>query len=161
MKDGSKLGRWLPLCLLPASVLWIALFASRAWLSVLRYCAEHYDFGIYVQAIARFSLREFNPWLSARGVHVFNDHFDPILLVAAVFRVFAPAHIAGLLTEHLFVLGALVPVLWLWRRGDLGGLEATTLGAVLLFSVGTIDAVLFPIHPTTWTILPAVLIGAA
>jgi uncharacterized membrane protein len=139
---------------------WLVLFGSFGWITVRRYCAEHYDFGIYVQALGGFSWRDLNPWLSARGVHIFNDHFDPILLAGLVFRlVFSPS-VAALLTEQAMVLGSILPVLWLWKKEDLGSREAFTLCALLLLSAGTVDAALFPVHPTTWTLLPAMLIGA-
>lgn len=140
---------------------WFILFGSYGWTIVLRYCAEHFDFGIYSQAIARFSWREPNPWLSARGLHIFNDHFDPILLGALFFRPFLSPSIAALLTEQVFMLASVIPVAWLWRKGDLGGIEALTVSGLLLFSAGTVDAVLFPVHPTTWTVFPAMLLAAA
>jgi len=140
---------------------WLILFGSYGWTTVPRYCAEHFDFGIYVQAIARFSWHELNPWLSARGVHIFNDHFDPILFGALFFRPFFSPPIAGLLAEQTFVLGSVLPIAWLWKRKDIGGREAFAVCSLLLLSAGTVDAVLFPIHPTTWTLFPATLLAAA
>ncbi len=128
---------------------------------MLRYCAEHFDFGIYTQAIAGFSLHDLNPWLSARGLHIFTDHFDPIVLAALLFRPFFSPSISALLAEQSFVLASLIPVAWLWSKRDIGGLEAFTLSGLLLFSAGTVDAVLFPVHPTTWTLFPAMLLAAA
>ena len=151
----------LGVALLFLVAVWFTLFGSQSWISVLRYCAEHFDFGIYTQAIAGFSLHDLNPWLSARGVHIFNDHFDPILLAALLFRPFFSPSISALLTEHGFVLASLVPLVWLWMKRDIGGLEALTLSALLLFSAGTVDAVVYPVHPTTWTLFPAMLLAAA
>ncbi len=141
--------------------IWFVLFGTQGWTSVLRYCAEHFDFAIYTQAIAGFSLHDLNPWLSARGLHIFNDHFDPIVLAALLFRPFTSPSISALLTEQGFVLASLIPVAWLWMKRDIGGLEAFTLGGLLLFSAGTVDAALFPVHPTTWTLFPAMLLAAA
>ncbi len=147
------------LALLPVG--WLILFGSYGWTTVPRYCAEHYDFGIYVQAIAGFSWHDLNPWLSARGVHIFNDHFDPILLTAVLFRTFLSPSLAALVTEQAFILASLLPIAWLWSRGRLGGIEALTLCSLLLFSAGTVDAALFPVHPTTWSLFPAMLLAAA
>jgi uncharacterized membrane protein len=140
---------------------WLALFGSYGWAIVLRYCAEHYDFGIYTQAIAGFSLHDLNPWLSARGLHIFNDHFDPIVLAALLFRPFFSPSISALFAEQGFVLASLIPVAWLWKKRDIGRVEAFTVSGLVLFSAGTVDAVLFPVHPTTWTLFPAMLLAAA
>ncbi|HXN40683.1 MAG TPA: DUF2079 domain-containing protein, partial [Myxococcaceae bacterium] len=128
---------------------------------MLRYCAEHFDFGIYTQAIAGFSPRDLNPWVSAIGLRIFNDHFDPIVLAALLFRPFFSPSISALLAEQGFVLASLIPVVWLWKKRDVGGLEALTISGLLLFSAGTINAVLFPVHPATWALFPAMLLAAA
>jgi uncharacterized membrane protein len=154
-------GATFPAALLVLCGAWAALFITQAGATVLRYCAEHYDFGIYVQAIARFSWGDLNPWLSARGLRIFNDHFDPLLLAAVIPRLALPPHWAGFASEQLFVLGSTLPIAWLWRKGGLGGWDALLCCALLLFSIGTLDAVLFPIHPTTWSLFPAALLGVA
>ena len=154
-------GWFFPIGLAVLAFAWLTLFGSYGWTTVPRYCAEHYDFGIYVQAIAGFSWHDLNPWLSARGVHIFNDHFDPILLTALLFRPFLSASLAALVTEQTFILASLLPVAWLWSRGRLGGIEALMLCSLLLFSAGTVDAAFFPVHPTTWTLLPAMLLAVA
>ena len=154
-------GWFFPVGLVLLVTAWLILFGSYGWMLVTRYCAEHFDFGIYVQAIAGFSWHDLNPWLSARGVHIFNDHFDPIVLTALLFRSFLSPSWAALVTEQTFILASLLPIAWLWAKGRLGGIEALTLCSLLLFSVGTVDAAAFPVHPTTWTLFPAMLLAVA
>jgi hypothetical protein len=49
----------------------------------LNSCFNVNDFGLYQQAIYEFAdTLSFNPYISLRGVRVFNDHFDPAALLA-------------------------------------------------------------------------------
>ena len=49
-------------------------------------CQNVIDFGIYQQAIYDIWTKfELNPYISVRHIKIFNDHFDPIVYLAAVF----------------------------------------------------------------------------
>ena len=122
---------------------------------------EHaFDLGLYSQAVYRLSWSDPNPWLTIRQSNIFNDHFEPILWVAApLARLIDPA-LAGALVELLFVLASPLSVIWLWKRGVVGAGAAVVAIAYMLHNRGTVSAILFPFHPTTWAILPAAWLGA-
>lgn len=158
----SLVRRWLGALVLPAILLaWALLVVAPVWHQAARYCFTHYDLGIYTQALARLSLSDPNPWLSARQVHIFNDHFDPVLWLARPLREILPPVQAGLLAEALFVLLSVVPLLWLHARGLLDRASTALLCALLLLNSSAVDAVAFPIHPTTWAVLPWTLLAVA
>lgn len=119
-----------------------------------------YDLGLFSQTLLLLQ-DEINPFNTVRGVHAFADHFDPVLfLVAPWVRFFDPA-LSVTLIEALFVLGG-VAVLWLHvRRGQLLPNMALTLGGLHLFSYATLDALHYPVHPTTWATLPVLVLGYA
>ncbi|NMO17740.1 DUF2079 domain-containing protein [Pyxidicoccus fallax] len=142
-------------------LLWAVFVVTPVWFQTAQLCFAHYDLGIYTQALARMSLDDPNPWLSARQVRIFNDHFDPILWLAKPLVPVLSAMWAAVVTETLLVLLSTVPILWLHARGQLDRLSTTLLCAFLLLSPATTDAVKFAIHPTTWTMLPFVLLGIA
>jgi Predicted membrane protein (DUF2079) len=154
--------RWLTVCaLLPVVLLFAGVVVGPVWLEAARHCFSHYDFGIYVQALARISLDDLNPWLSGRQVRIFNDHFDPVLLLAVpLASVLTPPH-AALVVETLFVGLSIAPLVWLHAQGRLGLRALVLLGAMLLLNISTVNAVRFPIHPTTWAMLPMVWLGVA
>ncbi|QSQ18804.1 DUF2079 domain-containing protein [Pyxidicoccus parkwayensis] len=142
-------------------LLWAGLVVVPVWLQASHVCFSHYDLGIYVQGLARLSLDDVNPWLSARQIRIFNDHFDPVLWVARpLVGVLSPMW-AALVAEVLFVLLATAPLLWLHVRGQLDGVSTALLCALLLLSPSTLDAVMYPVHPTTWSMLPLVVLGLA
>ena len=142
-------------------VIWAVLVVAPIWLQSLHGCFSHYDLGIYTQALARLSLDDPNPWLSARQIRIFNDHFDPILWLARpLVEVMSPMW-AALVAEALIVLLSAVPLLWLHVRGHLDRVSTALLCMLLLLSPSTVDAVMFPIHPTTWSMLPFMLLGLA
>lgn len=140
---------------------WGLLVVAPTWVQAARACFANYDTGIYSQAIGRMSLANPNPWLTGRQAAIFNDHFDPILWLAQPLAEVLPAMWAGLVTESLFVLLALVPLLWLHARGLLSRASTVLTASLLLLSVGAVDALKYPIHPTTWSVLPWVLAGVA
>lgn len=141
--------------MLPGLVLlWLGVVVIPVWLQAARMCFASYDLGIYTQALARLSLQDPNPWLSIRQVHIFADHFDPVLWLARPLVTVLPAKWAGLVAEAAFVLLSLAPLVWLQARGLLDRASTALLGALLLFNPGTTAALTFPIHPTTWAMLP-------
>jgi uncharacterized membrane protein len=122
---------------------------------------HNFDLGIYGQAIYRLSWSEPNPWLTLRETRIFNDHFDPILWIAApVAKGIEPA-MAGALVELAFVLASPLAVVWLWQRALLNAPMAAVAIFYLLHGRGTILAILYPFHPTTWAILPMAALSAS
>ncbi|AGC41826.1 hypothetical protein MYSTI_00476 [Myxococcus stipitatus DSM 14675] len=163
--DAASHGRlrlWLGHLSLPLVVLaWGLFVVAPTWVQAARACFPNFDLGIYTQAFARLSFADPNPWLSGRQIFLFNDHFDPILWLAQPLTEVLPAMWAGLVAESLFVLLSLVPLLWLHARGLLSRASTVLAAGLLLLSVGAVDALRFPIHPTTWSVLPWVLAGVA
>ncbi|MFP2909741.1 DUF2079 domain-containing protein [Pyxidicoccus sp. 3LFB2] len=142
-------------------IVWMGLVVLPIWLQSVHGCFSHYDLGIYTQALARLSLDDPNPWLSARQIRIFNDHFDPVLWLARpLVGVLSPMW-AALVAEALLVLLATAPLLWLHAKGRLDRTSTALLCALLLLSPSAVDAVMFPIHPTTWSMLPFILLGLA
>ncbi|WP_164014735.1 DUF2079 domain-containing protein [Pyxidicoccus trucidator] len=142
-------------------VVWMGLVVLPIWLQSVHGCFSHYDLGIYTQALARLSLDDPNPWLSARQIRIFNDHFDPVLWLARpLVGVLSPMW-AALVAEALLVLLSTAPLLWLHAKGRLDRTSTALLCALLLLSPSAVDAVMFPIHPTTWAMPAFVLLGLA
>ncbi|MCY0997338.1 DUF2079 domain-containing protein [Myxococcus sp. MISCRS1] len=137
------------------------LVVTPVWFQAARACFPNFDLGIYSQAVARLSLAQPNPWISARQVFIFNDHFDPILWVAHPLARLVPPMWAALLVEALFVLLTVAPLLWLQTKGLLSRRTLVLPAAILLLSPSVVEALKFPVHPTTWSVLPWVLTGVA
>ena len=133
---------------------------SGVWRAASAYCFHHEDLGIYAEALARLSWSSPNPFLTGRGLHLFNDHFDPILFAALPFRWAVSPWRAGLVAESLFVLGACVPLWWLAREKQLSPFMTLVATALLLASPAVTGAVRFPVHPTTWAIAPMMVVVA-
>ncbi|HEY1088916.1 MAG TPA: hypothetical protein VGE37_14530, partial [Archangium sp.] len=77
----------------------VLLVTGPIWLRASAFGFSNYDLGIYSQALARLAIDPPNPWLSGRQIHVFNDHFDPILFLVAPFTRLFPAAQVGLAME--------------------------------------------------------------
>ena len=118
-------------------------------------CHNAMDFGIYQQAIYDISLDNLNPFISVRKINILNDHFDPVIFLAALFtKVAGQGFIQLLVFEWAFLLGLLLSILWFFRKEDSPlmaswpYLLSTVMAKLLLYPL------LFPIHPTTWSCLP-------
>ncbi|NTX40046.1 DUF2079 domain-containing protein [Myxococcus sp. CA033] len=163
--DDSSPGRarrWPGMLALPFVVLvWFVFVVAPVWIQAAHACFSHFDLGIYTQALARMSLAEPNPWLTGRQVYIFNDHFDPILWVVRPLVEVLPPMWASLVGEALFVLLAVAPLLWLQARGLLSRAATGLMAAFLLLTPSAVEALKFPIHPTTWSALPWVMTGVA
>jgi hypothetical protein len=114
-------------------------------------CVNAVDFSIYQQgAVELADGVGWNPYSSVRGVRIFNDHFDPVLLVAAGFL-----EVVGSAPSALIIFE------WLWWVALLVGIYCSSDKSSRLFLVSLAflsrwlwGAFLFPIHPTTWAALP-------
>ena len=116
-------------------------------------CYNAADFSIYQQAIYDIlTLRDANPFVSIRNIHIFNDHFDPIIYLAVVFTIlFGQGFQQLLVFEWLFYAAVIFSVVYIFRSNiekAIGYLFCLVLTKLFLFGL------LYPIHPTTWACLP-------
>jgi hypothetical protein len=112
-------------------------------------CTLYYDLGLYTEGIMQLGADTLNPVLSARRLRLFNDHFDPIVWLAAPWVRLAPPY-SGIIFESVVLWVATLPLWAMVRRRTLPQRSAQLLSGLILFNVGTVAAAYFPIHPTTW-----------
>jgi hypothetical protein len=134
----------------------ILLVWAPAEILFSNYCFNNYDLGIYAQAIHRLSLSDPNPWLSVRNIHLFNDHFDPILFLVTPFKGLTSPPLLAIRTEMLIALAGIIPLAVLAYRKTLSLVGFVFSACFLLFSPVVVDAYFYPVHPGTWAILPLV-----
>src|SRR3989338_8693132 len=86
--------------------------------SILHNCIHAIDFSIYQQAIYDISSNlKLNPFNTVRGTFIFLDHFDPILLLAALFIWFFGANPINLLIfEFLWYMGIVIFLIYIFRN---------------------------------------------
>ena len=111
-------------------------------------CLNSYDFGIYQQAIYdSFSYLNPNPFLSVRNIHALQDHFDPIFLLAGPWSaLFNYSPYSLLVFEWFFVVATLIALIYFSNDTK----SALFWSLMLLWNRGLLNALNFPIHPTTW-----------
>ena len=124
-------------------------------LSLAHTCLYTIDFSIYQQAIYdSFATKEANPFLTIRNIHILQDHFDPIFLLAGPWAaLFNYSPYSLLVFEWLFLLSTLGVLI---RYSQNAGV-ALLWSFLLLFNRGILGAMAYPIHPTTWAMLPMTL----
>lgn len=141
---------------IPEIITFATLFVYFLWIffTIDGHRLGVFDYGIYQQALFELSLfQRFNPYISLRDVLIFNDHFDPILIVVApIARFLSWAPWTGAFIEICFISGTLFFLLGLIRSYSLT--SRLFLISLLLFSRPLIEAVIFPLHPSTWALLP-------
>lgn len=134
-------------------VLWSVYRAAAS------YCFHFYDLGIYAEALTRIGLRDPNPWVNGRQLYIFNDHFDPVLFLAAPIAQRMSPVTGALVVEWLFVVAAALPLVWAARRDLLTSSQAAFALTLIWLSPSVVAALRFPVHPTTWAVAPMIWLG--
>ncbi|MCX7835793.1 MAG: DUF2079 domain-containing protein [bacterium] len=123
----------------------------------LTFRTSGWDLGIYHQALSALSkLENLNPLVSIRMLHIFQDHFDLLLIpISFIFRLWNSAVLLLILDQFFTVLG-LIPIVLATEKIVQGKSpsQATFLrfsvSIVYLFSDFLWSAIYFPSHPTHW-----------
>ncbi|OIQ18352.1 MAG: hypothetical protein BM556_08820 [Bacteriovorax sp. MedPE-SWde] len=112
------------------------------------------DYTIYQQAIYDLSLFEtWNPFNTIRNVFIFNEHFDPVIFLAAPFvRLLSYTPSSLLIFEWLWYL-AFALFIFTKQRESIQK-HPLFFVALILFSRSILGGLLYPAHPVTWAILP-------
>lgn len=131
------------------------------WLKTAQHGFHNYDLGIFAQALQAIRLDDLNPFLPALNMPIFNDHFDPILILFAPLARLLPPAYAALTIEHMLVLLSPLPILLLCRKAPHHFAYACLATTYLLFNRGMMSALSFPVHPTTWASFFIVLFAMA
>lgn len=134
------------------------MFVMFVWLPVefgwIDSCFNNYDLGIYGQAISLLSLNNLNPWLSTRDIHLFNDHFDPILFFATFLTQWWHPALVMIRVEMIALLIASAAPLWLAKKSLISNPIAIFAALLIGFGPMTLDAAFYPAHPGTWSLAP-------
>ncbi len=139
-------------------VIFIVLVPIDVIFQHLAFRSSGWDLGIYHQALSQLSrFDSLNPFVSVHQQHIFNDHFDPILLIVApLFNLWNSAILLIVIDLAMTLIG-LVPILLLLEK-KLAGMVDARRGQYLrlvvvcgyLFNDFLWKALLFPSHPTQW-----------
>lgn len=140
--------------------LWIILIAfflvSVLYFNIKSYfytCISATDFSIYQEAIYKMAnFESLNPYVIVRDIKIFNDHFDPIIILAApVVRLFS-YHPTSLLFFQMFWVVLSLILIYRFKRADSSDGEIIFSLLLLIFSRGLVGGLVFPIHPVTWSV---------
>ena len=140
---------------------YLTLVTGHVLVEVYNDCTLYYDVGIYAEGMRKLSLHDFNPWLGARAVYLFADHFDPIVWLAAPLAKLGPAPYGAVVAEALFMLASVIPLFAAAAHGYLAQRTTLLLAVLTLFNAGAMTAVHYPLHPTTWAMAPMVATSLA
>lgn len=117
---------------------------------VLYNCFHAYDLGLYQQAFINMADGNWNPYLTIRGLNIFNDHFMPIIFTSIPFvwiSNYSPFSMI-FLEWFYYITFIIVTFLYVKPRGLGRALFAVFM---IVFSKGVMSAIEFPIHPGTWS----------
>jgi uncharacterized membrane protein len=136
--------------------LFIPLFTNvkRSWDMFL----NTVDFSIYQQALYEIAAgNSWNPYLTIRNVNVLNDHFDPAIYLGALWVWLFGESVTGLMIfEWLWFFFGALSLYWINRNETFDYKSALFVMFAYTFSRGALQGVEFPIHPTTWSIVPCI-----
>ena len=138
-------------------LLLLSLFSPLIYniVSLANNCENVADFSIYQQAIYdSFALKNPNPFLTIRNVHILQDHFDPVFLLAGPWAaLFNYSPYSLLVFEWLFLVATLGVLIYFSKDTR----SILLWSFLLLWNRGIIHAIGYPLHPTTWSMLPITL----
>jgi hypothetical protein len=145
-----------------------SLFYTHNVKAYLNHCLNSSDLGIYAQGIFELNFKNLNPFVTVRGIAIFNDHFDPIIFLAKLFLTLTDHKIEMLILFELLI--CLLTILFFYYQSlqscvhkDLSYkrkiLYVVYLSCLILLSKPLWNAVLYPVHPTTWSFLITMMLG--
>lgn len=121
-------------------------------------CFPALDFSIHQEAIYRLAnFESFNPYLLIRGINIFSDHFDPIIVLGIPFVWLFGFHPVGLLIFQMSWFVGMFYLPWkIYKKSSAKDKNLVFLFslAIIVFSRGLIGGLVFPLHPVTWSMLP-------
>lgn len=122
-------------------------------------CFNAVDFSIYLQTVYEITTGDFNPYITIRALRFFTDHFDPIIFLPALFLKIVGTKAASLMVfEWLTIVAAiLVSAKILLKKFPLW--QVAILSSIIILNKPVLIALRFPVHPSTWTVLPVILLG--
>lgn len=139
--------------ILALGLLLLALAANLNKASLLFINAA--DFAIYQKALLDIAAGvSSNPYVPITDLKILNDHFDPAIYIGAFFAWLFDFRLYGFIVFE-----------WLWFVASVAFIakvsETRTQAAwgifLTVFSRGLLEGIEFPIHPTTWSMLPAMV----
>ncbi len=133
-------------CGLAAWLCWNA----RLWLAWRANQLPAFDFGIFAQLSGSLARGGGGRLSLLNNTHWLGDHFQPVFWVVAPVIRLAASPYALIVVETGLVAAAAVPVARLALRAGAPPVAALGLSIATLLHRATWDAVLFPVHPTTW-----------
>jgi hypothetical protein len=115
-------------------------------------CLNVFDFGIYQQAIYEIaSGHGLNPYASLRNLKILNDHFDPIIILAAPWvKLFNFEAYSLILWEWFFYISFPLLAFFLFKKHERR--ETLLLLFMIFFSKGLLNGTIYPIHASFWSI---------
>jgi hypothetical protein len=117
---------------------------------ILNNCFHAYDLGLYQQAFYNMASGDFNPYLTIRGLHIFNDHFMTMIFTSIPFVWAFDYHPTSMIfLEWSYYVLFLFTIYFTVRKRQKGEILIALFLAI--FSKGILSALEFPIHPGTWS----------
>lgn len=117
---------------------------------ILNNCFHAYDLGLYQQAFYNMASGDLNPYLTIRGLHIFNDHFMPIIFTSIPFVWAFDYHPTSMIfLEWSYYVLFLFAIYFTIRKRPKNEILIALFLAI--FSKGILSALEFPIHPGTWS----------
>lgn len=126
------------------------LVLIKSFIVLKNNCLNWMDIGIYHQALVNMFHNDWNPFITLRGLNIFNDHFDPIVIVGAVIvQLFGSQIEATLVLEWVL----LISFVFLIRNLKKHWLPAEWILFLFLFcfSRGMLTALDYPAHASVWS----------
>lgn len=125
-------------------------------------CAQTVDYSIYQEAMLKIaSFKGLNPYIYVRDIHIFNDHFDPIIILMSPLIWLMGFHEASpLVVEWLWVFSSIPVSYVLIKKNNKKNYISKFLSIAILisFSKAILSGAVFSIHPTTWLLTPSILL---
>jgi uncharacterized membrane protein len=132
----------------------VGLVLSANIQGILYNCFNAVDFGIYLQGIYGITMGDFNPYLTVRDLKLFTDHFDPINFLPALLMKLTVTHPVVLMTFEWAVVLSLSIIIFVMARKRFNLHYSLFLAAIVFINKPMLISLRFPVHPTTWSIIP-------
>lgn len=142
-----------------SALLYLSTVFLHNWRFYKNFCADGFDFAVYLEVMRDIARGEWNPFNSIVQTPHLNDHWDPIFYAVSWISHLMPLQWAGWIIESTFLALCSLFSIWIFRNRPEFGPAGACAFIFFFLNRELFEAGFYPIHTSTFALLPIMAVG--